>query len=191
MEIESEADRLNRYVTKLLDLSRINAGAVPVKAELVPVDDLLSVLLRQMDAIANGRELRVEMPADWTRLVGLFDYALTLRIVSNLIENALQYSEDSTAVELRVMRDGQVIRFEIADRGAGISPQDSERIFQPFERGTSGSATGGTGLGLAIARQLAVAQGGTLSAAPRTGGGTVFVLMLPAASDATLDAGAA
>ena len=189
VEIESEADRLNRYVTKLLDLSRINAGAVPVKPELVPVDDLLSVLLQQMDAIANGRELRVEMPPDWTRVVGWFDYALTLRILANLVENALQYSDAATAVELRVARVAEVIRFEVADRGAGIAPEESERIFQPFERGTSGRETGGTGLGLAIARQLAEAQGGTLSAAQRAGGGTVFVLLLPAASDATLAAG--
>lgn len=189
MDIEIEAERLNRYVSNLLDLSRINAGAVPVHPELVPVDDLLGVLLQQVSAIAVGRDVTCELPPDWTRLVGFFDYGLTLRVLSNLVENALRYSSPPAPVELRALREGDMIRFEVADRGAGIRSEERDRLFQPFQRGTSENESQGSGLGLAIARQLAEAQGGTLAVGPRPGGGCVFTVTLPAADIATLEDG--
>lgn len=189
MEIQIEAERLNRYVSNLLDLSRINAGAVPVHPELVPVDDLLGVLLQQISAVSHGRDVTCELPPDWTRLVGHFDYGLTLRVLSNLVENALRYSIAPAPVELRAVRAGDVIRFEVADRGAGIPSEEKDRLFQPFQRGTSGNESQGAGLGLAIARQLTEAQGGTLTVTPRPGGGSVFAVTLPAARSASLQAG--
>ncbi len=189
MEIEVEAERLNRYVSNLLDLSRINAGAVPVQLEFVPVDDLLGVLLQQVSAVADGRDVTFELPPDWTVLVGHFDYGLTLRVLSNLVENALRYSSPPAPVELRAQREGDLIRFEVADRGPGISPEERDRLFQPFQRGTSGNESHGTGLGLAIARQLAEAQGGRLAVTARPGGGCVFAVTLPAADIAALEAG--
>lgn len=179
--IESEADRLNRYVENLLDLSRINAGVVPVHAEFVPVDDLLGVALQQVAQLADGRQVQVGMTGDSSQLVGWFDFVLTLRVLSNLLENAIRYSDASAPVEVHVSRDGATIRFEIADRGPGIPPEDGERLFQPFQRGTSGNESKGAGLGLAIARELTGAQGGVLNVEPRDGGGSVFILVLPAA----------
>lgn len=187
-DIEGEADRLNRYVENLLDLSRINAGVVPVKPELVPADDLLGVALQQVAQLAAGRQVQVHLTEDWPQLVGRFDFALTLRVLANLIENAIRYSGPSTPVDVIASRDGDSIRFEIADRGPGIPPEESERLFQPFQRGTSGNESKGAGLGLAIARELTIAQGGTLRVEPRPGGGSLFILQLPAADRAAIEA---
>ena len=179
-EIETEADRLNRYVTNLLDLSRLDAGALRVTRELVPVDDLLGAVLQQVAAVTGGRDVRVEMTSDWPSLVGHCDFVLSMRVVANLVENAVRHSPGGP-VEIRASRDGEWIRVAVADHGPGVPPQERERIFQPFERGQSISRAEGTGLGLAIARRLAEAQGGTLEYAERTGGGSVFTVALPAA----------
>jgi two-component system sensor histidine kinase KdpD len=110
----------------------------------------------------------------------------TLRSLVNLIENALKYSPSSTEVDVSVWREGAWMAFAVADRGPGIAPEDRERIFEPFYRGTGAPDVGGTGLGLPIARRAADLQGGRLAYEPRPGGGSVFTLFLPAATEADL-----
>ena len=178
-EIESQADRLNRYVGDLLDLSRIDAGAVPVRTELVPIDDLLGAVLQQVAAVTDGREVRVTLPPDWPMLVGRCDFALATRVLANLVENAVRHAREG-AVDVTAAHEGAWIRLAVADRGPGVAPEDRARIFEPFQRGQSTHGSAGTGLGLAIARRLAEAQGGAIELADRPGGGAVFTLVLPA-----------
>jgi two-component system sensor histidine kinase KdpD len=115
--------------------------------------------------------------------LGRFDFVHSLRILVNLIENALKYSPADTPIDVEVARRGEWLALSIADRGPGVAVSERERIFAPFYRpaGVSPDA-GGAGLGLAIARRLAEAQGGTLVYAERPGGGSVFTLCLPSAS---------
>jgi len=179
--IESEADRLNRTVADLLDLSSLNAGALPVKVELNALDDLLGALGQRTESTLGSDRLKISLPAEEQLLVGRFDLVHSLRILANLVENAAKYAPD-TRVEVMASREGQELVISVLDHGPGVNPQDVGRIFDAFYRSDDRPPdVGGAGLGLSIARRLAEAQGGSLSYAPRDGGGSVFTLRLPAA----------
>jgi two-component system sensor histidine kinase KdpD len=187
--IEEEADRLNRLVADLLDLSRLQAGGVQIHLELTAVDDLVGALVQQVSGALRGRDLRVTMEGD-NLLVGRFDLVHSLRVLVNLVENAHKYSPPDVPVELRVFREAERIGFAVSDRGPGVAAGEEERIFEPFYRAPgSPPDVGGAGLGLTIARRFAEAQHGTLSYERRQGGGSVFILRLPAAdlADAELE----
>jgi two-component system sensor histidine kinase KdpD len=183
--VEEEADRLNRFVSDLLDLSRLSAGALPLTPELVAVDDVLGAALQQLSGTLNGRTVRMALDPAEPLLVGRFDFVHALRSLVNLIDNALKYSPPAAAVDVSVRREGEWVAFDVADRGPGIAPEERERVFEPFYRGGTPDV-GGTGLGLPIARRSADLQGGRLTYRPREGGGSVFTLLLPAATAADL-----
>jgi two-component system sensor histidine kinase KdpD len=183
--VEEEADRLNQFVSDLLDLSRLNAGATPMKRELVAVDDVLGAALQQVSGALDGRTISTNLESA-ELLVARIDFMNTLRSLVNLLENALKYSPPASVVEVVVRREGEWVRLDIADRGAGIPLEDRERMFEPFYRGTPNRQVGGTGLGLPIARRAAELQGGALTYHPRPGGGSIFTLLLPAASESEL-----
>jgi two-component system, OmpR family, sensor histidine kinase KdpD len=185
--VEEEADRLNRFVSDLLDLSRLNAGGVPAPPELIAAEDVLGAALQRLTGAADSRVVNASFDPTEALLVGRFNFVDTLRALVNLIENALKYSPTGSPVDVSVRRDGEWVAFEVADRGAGVAPSDRERIFEPFFRGTRTSDAVGTGLGLPIARRAAELQGGSLAYAPRPGGGSVFTLRLPAVETAEIE----
>ena len=179
--IEAEADRLTTLVGDLLDYSRINSGTMPLSIEPNEAEDLLGAALQQVAGAAAGRTINVALDPGQPLLFGRFDFTHTLRVLVNLIENALKYSSSDTGIELTARRDGPWLAFAVADRGYGVADAERERIFDPFYRpdGVAPDATG-AGLGLSIARALADAQGCSLEYAPRAGGGSVFTLRVPA-----------
>ena len=182
MVIEQEADRLNRMVADLLDLTRVQSGTLVSTIEITPVDDLVGAALQRVSGAMPERNVRVELAEGGTLLIGRFDLAASLRILVNLIENAHKYSPAGAPIELLAVRRGAWIELTVGDAGPGVPEAERERIFQAFYRRPDvASDVGGTGLGLAIARGLAEAQGGTLRHLPRAGGGSLFVLSLPAA----------
>ncbi len=178
--VEEEADRLNRFVSNLLDLSRSAGGALEPVAELVPADELLGAALQQAEAIRGDHEIRVTMPAADRVPIGRFDLSLALRALVNLLENACKYSPSAAPIDVVLMEGEGILQIDVADRGPGIPDADSERVFEPFYRGAAVARMPGTGLGLSIARRLAEAQGGSVGYVPRPGGGSVFTLILPA-----------
>jgi two-component system sensor histidine kinase KdpD len=186
--IEEEADRLNRFVADLLDLSRIAANAIPLKLELNEAGDLVGAALRRISGTLDGRTIRVVREQPEHLLYGTFDYVQSLRVLVNLLENALKYSSPSEQIELHVRRDAGRLRFTVADRGPGVPLGDVDLIFQPFYR-RAGSVpdVGGAGLGLAIARGLAVAQHGTVHYEAREGAGSLFIFEIPAADAPAID----
>lgn len=179
--IEEEADRLNRIVADLLDLSRLSAGGLSVHAELNAVDDLVGAAVRGVRGVAASRTI-VPPRAGAGPLFGTFDLAQSVRILVNLLENALKYAPADTPIELAVAEHDGRLRIDVADRGPGIPEAERERVFEPFYRAPGAPPdVGGAGLGLAIARRLAEAQGGAVRFRPRPGGGSIFTLDLPAA----------
>ena len=180
--IEEEADRLNRFVADLLDLSRLNAGSFTVTPEVNAVEDLFGAALQRVSGTLRQRRLHVAADAGEPLLVGRFDFVHALRAVVNLLENAARFSPDGATIDLRAERQGDELRIAVADRGPGVPAGEEERIFEPFYRPPGQPDSGGAGLGLSIARRMAVAQGGTVVYEPRPEGGSVFVLRLPAAS---------
>ncbi len=179
--IEEQADRLNRLVADLLDLSRLNARAMPLHVELNAVDDLLSAAVQDTESRVAGRVVTVDLSSEGAMLVGRFDLALSIRVLVNLIENAIKYSSPGTPIVIAVRRDGPKLFVSVTDSGPGVPRGEENRIFTAFyrppgERPDVGSA----GLGLAIARRMAEWQDGAVTFT-RLPGGSTFTLELPAA----------
>jgi len=179
--IEEQADRLTRLVSDLLDLSRLKGGGFAAKSELNTADDLIGAAVRQTKGLFANRPLRTVIDLASPTLVGHFDFSQSLRVLCNLLENALRYSPSNDCVELAARRDADWLVFSVSDRGPGVDPADVDRIFEPFYRSSNSPPDAGrAGLGLSIARTLAELQGGRLEYARRQGGGSVFSLRLPA-----------
>jgi len=185
--IEQEADRLNRFVADLLDLSRLNAGALPVRLELNAVDDLLGALVQRVEGSLGPKRLVVTLPPGDALLFGCFDFVQALRALANLVENAKKYDRSAAPIEVTADRVDGEIAIRVADRGPGVAPENVPRLFEPFQLPNGGQpAAGSAGLGLSIARRVAEAQKGRLVYAAREGGGSVFSLFLPAVDDSAL-----
>lgn len=179
-DIETQTDQLNRIVSDLLDLSRLNAAAMPTHVEVNAAEDVVGAVMDQLSPVLDGRSVRISIDTHAPLLLGRFDFVHTMRILMNLIENAHKYSPLEQPIDVSAVRDGLWLRFAIEDRGQGIPEDQRERIFEAFYRATA-TPIPGAGLGLAIAKQLAELQGGTLGLMQRRGGGSTFVLSVPAA----------
>jgi two-component system sensor histidine kinase KdpD len=183
--IEQEADRLNRFVADLLDLSRLNAGALPLRVELNAVDDLLGALVQRTEGSLGAKRLVVTLPPGDALLLGRFDFVHALRALVNLVENAQKYDRSEAPIEVTAERVEDEIAIRIADRGPGIPLDQVPRLFEPFHRPNGRPPDSeSAGLGLSIARRVVEAQSGRLVYSPRAGGGSVFTLYLPATEDA-------
>lgn len=179
--IEEEANRLNHLVADLLDLSRLQGGAVRLEPQTNDAADLIGAALQQLETTLRDRRVNVAVEPPDTDLLGKFDFVHSLRVLVNLIENAHKYSPAGTAIDVGARRDGNVLVFSVADRGPGIPNAERHLIYQPFFRSQhSAAGVAGTGMGLAIATRLAELQGGMVRHMPRAGGGTVFVYRVPA-----------
>jgi two-component system sensor histidine kinase KdpD len=179
--IESEADRLNHMVADLLDLSRLNAGAVPLRLELNVAEELVGAALRSVVGLRGERSIVVH--SEGGEMLGVScDTVQAVRVLVNLLENALKYSPPTSPVELTFARRGDRLEFAVADRGPGIPEAERERVFTPFYRPPhTPPDVGGAGLGLAVARGMAEAQGGHVRLEARPGGGSIFLFDLAAA----------
>lgn len=179
--IEREADRLNRLVGNILDMSRIEGGALKAEKEWYPLNELLHDVLGRMSVSLQGRELCVDIPADLPPV--RLDYLQIDQVVTNLLENALRYTAPGSPLEITAQVVADYIMVSIADRGPGIPAYDLERIFDKFYRVSGASrkstSTMGTGLGLAVCRGLVEAHGGRIWAENRDGGGAIFRFTLP------------
>ena len=179
--IEREADRLNRLVGNLLDMSRIEGGALKPEKEWYPIDELIHDILGHMQFVLQGREVRTSIPDDLPPVE--LDYLQMDQVLTNLIENAIRYTSPGSSIELSVAVVGKEIMTTIGDYGPGIPPGDLERIFDKFYRVLStkrkGTSTMGSGLGLAVCRGLVEAHGGRIWAENREGEGALFRFTLP------------
>ena len=168
-----ESQRLERMVADLLDLSRLQTGAVSPARELWSVDELVGAALDELhDEGATVVDVPVELPPVEV------DAAQTRRVLVNLLENAHRHATTAAGVRVSAAADGKEVVIRVDDDGPGIAPSAAEAVFEPFWRGAGGG--GRSGLGLAIARGFAVANGGSLRAEPGPDGASL-VLTLPAA----------
>nr|WP_282599932.1 ATP-binding protein [Patulibacter sp. SYSU D01012] len=177
-DVEQGSDRLSAMIDKLLDLSRLDAGAAHPRAALVALDDLVRDAVDDLAAAAGRVRVDVEEPPP----VAWADPVHVTRIVGNLLENALVHGADEPVL-VRVVRRRERAVVRVVSAGGGIPRDRLERIFDPFERGDAPAGTG-SGLGLAIARGFAEANGGALYAESYPGQGAAFVLELPVAPPA-------
>jgi len=168
-----EADRLNRLVGNLLDMTRLEAGTLEPKREWASLEELVGSAIARVEREAGARRISARVDPDLP-LVAL-DAVLVEQALVNLLENALRHG-GTGAVEVSAGREGERAVVEVRDEGPGFPPQQSERIFEKFHRAAGGS---GAGLGLAIARAIVTAHGGTIGATLPQPRGACFRVELP------------
>ncbi len=177
LAIDEESDRLTRLVSNLLDMSRIDAGHLRLDLDWVDIVDLVHTVVDRFSLLTSTREISLLLPDDLPLVRA--DYVQLDRVLSNLVENALKYSEPGTPLEIAATA-GEAVCISVSDRGRGIPDSLADRVFDKFYRVQgSGSSAEGTGMGLAICRGLIEAHGGQIWVEPRPGGGTVFSFTLP------------
>ena len=180
--IEHEADRLNRLVGNLLDMTRIEEGALKPEKEVYSLTALIHDVLGRLDPLLKGRAVHTHLPPNDLLLVEL-DYLEIDQVLTNLIENAVRYTPAGSPIEVSAYIEGKQVVISVADRGPGIPPGDLERVFDKFYRVLHGQQpTGypsGSGLGLAVCKGLVEAHGGRIWAELREGGGLVVFVVLP------------
>jgi len=174
--IYREADRLDRLLKNLLDMMRLEAGAVRLNKEWHSLDEIIGAALARLEGRLDGHAVSTTFPTDLPLV--FVDGVLLEQVVINLVENAVKYTPPRSTIDLSAsVRDREVL-VEAADRGPGIHPEEESRIFDKFYRGKS-SREGGVGLGLTICRGIVEAHGGCIWAENRSGGGALFRFTLP------------
>ena len=185
--IEEQADRLNKIVNDLLDTARLDEGNLPLDIQVNAADDLLGAVVQHVAGRPDRARLVASLDDPSSLSFGSFDFVHSLRILANLVDNALKYSPSNAQVEVNAGVHHGTLVFRVSDRGPGIPVGDQEAVFTPFYRSRKGNPTeGSVGLGLSISRRLAGSQGGSLICVGRAGGGVTFELRLPAVDPAVL-----
>jgi two-component system sensor histidine kinase KdpD len=175
-----EAQRLNRLVGNLLDMTRLESGAMKVVAAPNDVEELVGAALAQMGSRLKSRALRTIMPADLPPVA--IDLALMVQVVVNLVDNAVKYAPSYETITIKARQEGaQEVWLAVADRGPGIPEAELAHIFDRFFR-LAQTGAAGTGLGLSIAKGIVEAHHGRIWAENRRGGGAVFTIALPIAA---------
>ncbi len=201
-----EAERLNHLVGNILDMTRIEGGAIRLKQELGEVQDVIGSALDRLTDRLQGRNVIVDLPP--TLPLVPMDFTLIVQVLVNLLDNAIKYSFPDTSIEVHARAVDSVMEIQVADRGIGIPREDLEHVFDKFFRvqrpetprrvvpintpsdkfnklyrvQRPDKATG-TGLGLSICKGIAEAHGGTIRAENRDGGGTSITFTLPLANE--------
>ncbi len=170
--LEDQAHRLDRLLSDLLDVDRLNRGVIEPRRHLVDLVPLVERAVRSLDV----RTHTVEVLAD--TLVAEIDPSLTERIVENLVKNAVKYSPADTTISIGLQRDGCEVAISVEDQGAGIPPEMRARILEPFTRMDPHHPQPGTGIGLSLVRRFAQLHGGDARVEEGASGGTRVVVTL-------------
>lgn len=173
--IESETDRLTSIVTNLLDLSRLESGAMQPAIRAVSLEEVVPSVVHYFGL--NHTNLNLELPADIEDVA--VDPALLERIISNLLDNAFKWAPRQSTVTIRAHQSGNYAQIHFIDHGPGISQEHKQLVRQPFHRVGDKSQNGGLGLGLAIADRLVESMNGRLELRDTPGGGLTSVVLLP------------
>ena len=173
----AEAQRLNQLVGNLLEMARLESGALQLRKQTADISDLVGAAISQVENRADGRRFIVRVRPGLP--TPLLDFVLITHILVNLLDNSLKYSQPGSEIEIEADENVGSIEIRILDRGIGITAGEETHIFEKFTRGSNTSDTKGTGLGLAICHGIVEAHGGTISASTRTGGGAMFFVKLP------------
>ena len=172
-----EAERLNRLVGNLLDITRLEAGAMHLHREPCDVQELIGSSLEQIGTPLKNRQVKVDIAPKLPLIT--VDFVLFSRVLVNVIDNALKYSAPDKPVEIKARASHQYLEISVADRGEGIPVEDLERIFDKFYRVQRPDNVSGTGLGLSISKGIVEAHGGCIQAENRRGGGAIIRVQLP------------
>lgn len=175
--IYDEARRMSNLVSNILDMARLDAGAMQLSKEWYPVEEIIGTVLTRLAKRLAGRAVEVALPPGIALIY--CDAGMIEQVLTNLLENALRYTPAGSALDIAVEASADWVEISLADRGPGIPPGFESRLFEKFYRLQSEAAQSGVGLGLAICRAIVAVHGGSIQAHNREGGGAVFTFVLP------------
>jgi two-component system sensor histidine kinase KdpD len=175
--IRRSAVRMSALVTNLLDMARLEAGAVQLNRQWLPLEEVVGSALTACEPLLETRPVHVDLPPDLPLLQ--LDAVLMERVLVNLLENAAKYTPEGSGIDITARSVSGHTMIMVDDHGPGLPPGKEASIFEKFERGQKESATPGVGLGLAICRAIVQAHDGQISGANRDGGGARFTVTLP------------
>jgi two-component system, OmpR family, sensor histidine kinase KdpD len=183
--IQDEAERLNRFIGNLLDMTRLEAGAIAPRGELVDLADVVGSTLERGAKVLAGHRVTIDLAAELPLLK--LDPVLFEQVLFNLLDNAAKYGPIGSEITVRARQRGGTVEVQVLDEGEGIPPADLERVFDKFYRvQATDRQRAGTGLGLAICRGFVTAMGGTIAAGVRSNRrGAVFTIDLPVPAEVT------
>jgi len=180
--IVRESDRLNRLVGNLLDMSRIEGGALRPRRDWYDLGELVREVVGRLGPLLHGREVTLTIADDLPPV--LLDYLMIDQVITNLLENAVKYTPPDGPIAVTVTAAEHAVHLAIADHGPGIPAGRRERVFDKFYRLESTGRGRGSGLGLAVSRGLVEAHGGRIWIEETPGGGATFAFELPIERDA-------
>lgn len=177
--IYEEADRLARLVDNLLQLTRIESGAMKVRKQWQPLEEVIGSSLRRIEGSLKKHDVHFDLAPDLP-LVPM-DGLLIEQVLVNLVENAAKYSDDYAPIDISSRSTPTGVEVSVCDLGPGLTAAECERVFEKYYRGTAGRSgeRRGAGMGLAICRAIVTAHGGRIWAEAREGGGACFRFVLP------------
>jgi two-component system sensor histidine kinase KdpD len=178
--IRYQAEGLQRMVTNLLDVARMQKAGVRLNKEWHSLDEIVGSALCRLGPAFSKRNVQTDLPRDLPLLE--VDASLIERVLVNLVDNALKYTPPDARILIGARAVGDSIYCFVEDNGPGLPPGDSEHLFEPFVRGRKESAISGVGLGLALCRSIVGAHGGTIRAEATRPSGTRFEILLPLGS---------
>ncbi len=183
--LRDQSMQLNTMVTNLLDMARLQAGALALKREWQPLEEVIGASIQFASSALNGRRVNVRLAPDLP-LVNI-DAVLIERVLCNLLENAAKYATGSSDIALSAVSSGELIELSVANEGKGFPPHRLDAMFRLFERGDAESSVPGMGVGLAICRAIVSAHGGSIRAENPASGGASVVFSLPRGRPPTVD----
>lgn len=178
--VRDEAERLNRFVGNLLDMTRIEAGAMQPKLDWTDPEEIVATAVKRAAPLTQGHDIRIEIDPAMPLL--RVDYILIEQVLINLLDNAAKYSPKGSAIDLRLRHDDRHVILTVTDSGSGIPHVELEQVFDMFYRVKAGDRqVAGTGLGLSICRSILKAHGGEIRAESPVadGKGTRMIVTLP------------
>lgn len=175
----TQTERLGRLVSQLLDLSRLESGAIPLDREPVAIASLLEEVRREVSL--HHPDQRIEIAIEPSDLTVPADRERLHQVLANVVDNAAKFSPTDEPIRITGRAVGSDVRIDIADRGPGIAPEDASRLFERYQRGSNARSheRGGTGLGLAIAQWVVELHQGSITALTDTPNGCRMRLELP------------
>jgi len=172
-----ESERLNHLVNNLLDMTRTESGVLRISKKPCDLRDFMGACFEQFKNKIGSRNIMINFPEEIPEVA--VDYPYMIKAFTNIIDNALKYSPDSSSVEVKASCVGDKVRISVCDQGCGIPKEDLGRIFDKFYRVQSAGNVLGTGLGLSISKNIIEAHGGHISAESIFGKGAIFIVELP------------
>lgn len=179
--IYDEARRLNRLVGNLLEMSRIEGGALRPEKDWYSIGEVIGAVVQRLEPLAADHRIQVDVAPDIPLV--LLDFVEVEQVLTNLLENAIKYTPASTVVQVTARAVGDHVQVQVEDNGPGVSAEHLPHLFKKFYYVDNGKQSKGTGLGLAISKGLVEAHGGRIWAKSRLGEGLQITFTLPLGSD--------